>query len=286
MTPTTNKEAIQPQRMMLLAVEDNMGVETHHMLREPSSGLARAAGEGITVRGDFFSEDFRQMEELLTLFPANVINGLAGTFIMTVSPSEPGSFAVRDPAIERRDNEFVWTAEIRSRAPVTRRWSYTRHPQLRHVYLPLFDDPFENLEAEIFHQVPLREGYSPPLAVQSDDWERVEIPLPAALISQSVSIDQCAQLLEQLDNSFNIGEGEFLEWQQDKVTPEAIERIAAELEASGLFDRGQKFNITLDVRGQETTRNKRVRPVARYPITLFDSSGAPIPATLGCSIAA
>jgi hypothetical protein len=186
--------------------------------------------------------------------------------------------------IEAHDGEFIWQAEMMNDAPVSHSWSYTRRPQLRSLYLPLFDDPYENFASQVFHQVPLRTPYSPNLPRSQSGWETVEIPLSGPLVNQSAPIDLCEQLLEELDSAFNRGDGEYLHWQQKQVTPEAIDRLAKQVEEGDLLARGETFNITLNIQGQETTRNKRVRSVASYPITLYDSDGAPVTATLGCSL--
>lgn len=291
MTPTVDNNRIVFDRALVLTAREAMGTETQSLQADVTEQL-RESADGVTISGGKIEEDLLVTGELLLLFRARNINDLEGWFALSIRPmpsrqqDSPYRMAVRDVWMEQRDRDFVVKAEIGESEAVGFQWSYTRYPEMREVYLPLFDDPNDLFEATIFHQAPLPAQTAEPLDLTGTGWTPVEFVLTARSIEQSVTIDQCEILLEDLDREFRAEGYDFLQWQRDRVSMEAIDHQAAEQESAAreAFGKDKSFNVTLKVDNQETTRNKRIRPLVQHAITLFDTDDRPHAGQFGCSV--
>ena len=290
MTPQIDQKVIPLNRALVLKFQERMGTETQSIQADVTNQLLQGLGNGVQISSGQILEDYQDTEQIVLLFVAAPINNLDGSFALTLYPQsgsasgEPGTLAIRETWIEPRGNQFVVLAEVQSDSSIGERWTYTRHPDTRQVYLAMYDDPNEVFEGEVFHQVPLSPWSTTSVPVSGADWSTIEFNLPPGYLDQSVTIDQCEILIEKLDPEISANTGEFLQWQRDLVTPETIDRVASDLEASKLLPEGEFFNVTLKMLGEEITRNKRIRPFVEHPITIFEKYGSPRAADLGCSI--
>jgi hypothetical protein len=290
MTSQLDQRTIPLDRALVLKTQESMGTETQSIQADVTEQLRQGIGAGVQINSGRILEDYQDTEQIMLLFPAAPINDLDGLFALTLGPipssvpNEPSTLTIRQAWIEQRGDEFVVLAEVKNGPGINQKWAYTRHPDTRQVYLALFDDPNEVFEAEVFHQAPFPSQSTASVPVRGTDWTTVEFNLPPRFVDQSVTIDQCEILLERADAEFNAKTGEFLQWQKDLVTPEAIDRLASELEGRNLLPEGEAFNVTVKHVGQEITRNKRILPFVEHPITLFEKNGSPQAGHFGCSI--
>ncbi|GJL54906.1 MAG: hypothetical protein NPIRA02_20380 [Nitrospirales bacterium] len=234
-------------------------------------------------------EDYLQKESILLLFPGESIHDLFGQFILTLnipapSPAVEGFLQVRSARMIRGQTQFTVQMDIRTNVAITGQWSYSRHPDIRKVSRPMFDDPNSLIEGEIFHQTPLTPQPSTPRVTSANTkWTVAEFNLENDLLEHSLSIDRCEELLEVFDKKFSREKKHFLRWSKPLIHLQTIEAIASEVEMQRLSD-GETFNITLMLAEQELTRNKRVQPLIEHPLTLVNIDGIKQAGTIGCSI--
>ena len=283
-----NTNIIPFQQALILRNEERMGTVIQSIRDKVSEQLRQGVKEGIQISSGKIREDYWDVDELLLLFPAEPINGLMGQFILTLSvqstdSSKPGILNVRRAWMVQSNEQSSARVEIKANAAINERWGYTRHPDVRQVYVAMFDDPDMDFEGQVFHQTVFPVQPSLPRYVQSEtDWTTIEFILAPPLIAQAQSIDLCEALLEALDAKFAKKTGLYLQWSKSLVTLDTIETVASEVENS-LLQENEFFNVTIEFDSQEIIRRKRIKPLMRYPLTLIANDGTRRAGTIGCS---
>lgn len=289
MTAESFDNIIPLQRALILRNEEKMGMVFQSIRAEISEQLSRGVRVGVQISSGRILEDYQDTDEILLLFPAEPINGLMGQFILmlsvqSVAPTTPGVLEIRQAEMVLDGEQFSVQLEMKANAPINHRWAYTRHPDMRQVYLAMFDDPNTLLEGEVFHLSVLPTQSSAPQQVPGQDgWTTLEFSLDPQLIGQSQIFDQCETLIEALDEEFTANTGQYLQWSRPLVSPDTIEVVASAAE-NRLLQKGYAFNITLEIHDQEITRNKRIRSMLQHPLTLIEKDGTRRAGTIGCSI--
>lgn len=289
MTAERFDNIIPLQRALILRNEEKMGMVFQSIRAEITEELRRPVKEGVQISSGKILEDYYDTDNILLLFPAEPINGLMGQFILilsvqSVDPTTPGVLEIRQAEMVQDGVQFSVQLEMKANAPINQRWAYTKHPDMRQVYVAMFDDPDTLVEGEVFHLAVLPTQSSTPQQARGQvGWTTLEFSLDPQLIEQSQVFDQCETLIEALDEEFTAKTGQYLQWSRPLVTLDTIEAVASTVENRQL-QKGNAFNITLELPDQEITRGKRIRSLMQYPLTLIDEDGARRAGTIGCSI--
>ena len=284
-----SQNTIPLQRALILRRIESMGIVNQSLHSEVSELLRQGSGEDIQIPHRQVLEDYQDTDELLLLFPAELINGLEGQFILSLKVQESntatgGTLKLQQAQMSKKGNQFSVQIMIQGNATVAGSWGYTRHPSIRQVYVAMFDDPNRVYKSQIFHQTVFPVQSLDLRSVRSEDnWIAVEFVLPPQLIEQSQVIDSCEMLLEALDARLTIGTGQYLQWSNSLTTLDNIEAVASEMERRFLQKR-RLFNVTIELDNREITRGQKIRPVIRHALTLIEENGVQHPGIIGISI--
>lgn len=279
------------ERALALRNDERMGMVFQSILADVSEELRQGMEKGVEITSEQILEDYRVTDEFLLLFPAEPVNGLSGQFILALSiqsvdPATPGMLAVRQVWMDKNGEQFSVQAELRANAAINERWAYTRHPDVRQVYMAMFDDPETVVEGQVFHQVAFPfQPSTVPQVKRETDWTTAEFTLIPYLIEQSQLIDRSEMLLEALDKELTAKTGQYLQWSGPLVTFDSIEGVASEVE-NRLLQEGERvsFNVTIEMDDQEITRKKRLRPLVEHSLTLVQEDGTRRAGTIGISV--
>lgn len=277
------------QKAFILRNTESMGAVNQSIRAEVSDRLRQGLGDGIQISRGQILEDYQDRDELLLLFPAKAINGLEGQFVLSLRVQESTiatteTLRLRHAQMSKNRNQVSVQIVMQGNATVAESWGYTRHPEIRQVYVAMFDDPDQVSESEVFHQTMFPVQSSDLRSVRSEDnWIAVEFVLASQLIEQSQVIDSCEMLLDALDTRLTMGTGKYLQWSNSLTTLDNIEVVASEMELRSL-QKERLFNVTIELDNREITRGQRIRPVIQHALTLIEENGVKYPGMIGISI--
>lgn len=277
-------------RALVVLNRRRMGVTSQSIRGELTGVISHDVGD-LEILAGHFMENIEEQEELIIVFPAEPVNRLPGFFTLSLKvrnmdPEKVEFFRVKKIELTREDTNFVVVAQVKSNATIEESWGYTRHPELRQVNQPLYDDPSVTMETHTFHQSWLPGAFK----LQRfdhipEEWQTARFTVNEEIIRQSNLIDDTEFFLEKLDNLVSADKSKFLYWTYEQITEDTLESAASDVEGQ-LEKRGKptRFEVTVNVAGKEITRGKRLRPMVRHPVTIVTESGATRGGTIGISV--
>ena len=272
-----SQEAISLRQMLVVTERERMGVVTQRLRADV--GLMLDGTDEVELRGGTEIEDDQVRERLVIVVSAHPVNGLDGSFVLSVGARGAQAVVARRAEAIERGGRVLVGFDVRSDGDIEGWWSYSRQPAMRRVLVGSFDDPAEPVDAMILHTVGERSVVPGRLAADGE-WTRLNFELSPELVEESRLLDGCEQLVEALDLH---GGGSRLEWREGRLSVEVLDAVARELEQRAL-PTDREFNITLEVATRETTRGKRLQPLVRYAVTVIGPDGRRLAGTLSCAI--
>ena len=284
-----NGVIIPDLQALILRNTSKMGVLDQDIATDVADFTPAKFDRELSILNRVVAEDYSDTDSLILLSSAESINGLAGKFILVLTvenlkTSMQGFLTIRQARLTKRRDHVTLNLTLKGEGLVVSQWAYTRHPALRKLFVPMYDDPESLLDITKIEYTVLAGQAESKIKIASE-WKVYEFSLLSSQIEQSRVVDQCEQVLEALDNRFSINEDQHYNWSQTSLILHNVDAVASALENEFLA-KGQKvsYNIMVNMSGRELIRNKRIRPLVRWEIVTIDEKGTRRAATVGASV--